>query len=118
MILTDIMIKDLGELADFLFSKYKEATTEQETTEWYKRFLVANYVVSYLKQQEPIRPVLGTDNDFYCGKCGKKIVRTIKIYKGDGYDTQHPDHLKPQHKCKFCKYCGQAVNWDERPKED
>ena len=80
MIAKTIVIKDLEELSEFLFAKYKEATENQEIEEWYNRFLVANYAVSILKKQEPVKPVLGADDDFYCGQCGKKIARTIKIY--------------------------------------
>lgn len=67
-----------------------------------------------LKEQEAVEPVRGEDDDFYCGLCGKKIARAIKIYDGHSFVKTHPDHLKPECKCNFCKYCGRAVKWNEQ----
>ena len=69
-------------------------------------------VIALLKEQEPVKPVRDEHDDFCCGRCGKRIAWAIKIFDGYGFVTTHPDHLKPESKCNFCKYCGQAVKWE------
>ena len=58
--------------------------------------------LSLLKEQEPIAPKLIKmyPHDIYeCGNCGHRSVGS-KDYKA-----------------KYCPECGQAVKWDESPKE-
>lgn len=66
-----------------------------------------------LKKQEAVKPNRGLLDNYYCGICGSMITASIKIFDGERYMIGHPDHLKPEHKWKYCKNCGTAVKWDE-----
>ena len=68
--------------------------------------------LALLKRQEAVKPVRDEHDNFCCGRCGKRIAWAIKIFDGYSFVTTHPDHLKPESKCNFCKHCGQAVKWE------
>lgn len=65
-----------------------------------------------LKKREAVKPNRGLLDNYYCGMCGSMITASIKIFDGEKYMIEHPDHLKPEHKWKYCKNCGRAVKWD------
>lgn len=65
----------------------------------------ADTILELLKKQEPVAPTCGIDGNYFCGKCGKKITNTIKIFDGKKI-------LKPINKRNYCFDCGQAVKWE------
>lgn len=70
--------------------------------------LYADYVydaLELLKAQEPVKPYIDYDGQdvWRCGSCGATL-----------FHLSHTQADENEQNCvKFCRYCGQAVKWDD-----
>jgi len=93
------VIDELKELSGFLFKEYGKVQVE-EANLYYDRFFAVNKAIDLLKEQEP-KQVIGIADSIegmevgYCPSCNRGIAN------------------KKIDETKFCKFCGQAVKWND-----
>ena len=124
-------IKELTDLAEFLFTEYKEAMTWQETSKWYNRFLTVNNAITLLKEQRETIKELQNAYDYLQKQFfeaqdkllkeheAKTIIKKWHINPLGDYSRLHCPwcnrELDMQSAKEYvaCPYCGRKVKWDE-----
>lgn len=91
---------DKEKLIKDIESQMNEPTNEYVVL-WFSE---AEYVLSLLKEQEAVKPVLDeqTGRIWLCGKCGSYV----------GFEDHDPND--PNEFDKYCRECGRPVLWEGR----
>ena len=103
MIADEILRKDLQEVCDWLFKRYKDSQSNEEIAQNYNRFLAVNYAIQELRTLEFVKPMRrelpfglydAARYEYTCGACGCGLMNNERW------------------RTKFCPECGRKVKWD------